>query len=142
MTFYSPDPDGILNRIEGVNIYKLGPIYGEKKFDLLSAADVYCLPGAVGLSIIDAFHCGLPFVTEDGDESAEIMYLRDGVNGFIVPRGNIQEMTQKLQLLLDNDALRQQFSNAAKREIAENGSIDKLCVGFRDALFYVTGQQG
>ncbi len=137
-----PDPEEVLSKIVGDNIYKLGPIYGEKKFDLLSAADVYCLPGAVGLSIIDAFHCGLPFVTEDGDVSAEIMYLKDGVNGFIVPRGNIQEMAQKLQLLLDDDTLRQQFSDAAKREIAENGNIDKLCAGFRDALFYVTGQQG
>ena len=119
-----PDPDGILNKIEGDNIYKLGPIYGVKKFDLLSAADVYCLPGAVGLSIIDAFHCGLPFVTEYGDESAEIMYLKDGVNGFIVPRGNLQEMAEKLMLLLDNDELRWQFSDAAKREIAENGHIE------------------
>jgi len=135
-----PDPDGVLDKIEGENIYKLGPIYGDKKFDLLSAADVYCLPGAVGLSIIDAFHCGLPFVTEDGDESAEIMYLKSGVNGFVVARGNIVEMAQKLQLLLDNDELRRQFSHAAKKEIAENANIDKLCAGFRDALSFVAGQ--
>ena len=135
-----PDPEGILNNIHGDTIYKLGPLYGDKMYDLLSAADIYCLPGAVGLSIIDAFHCGLPFVTEEGDESAEIMYLKDGVNGFIVPRGNIREMAEKLILLLDNDALRRQFSEAAKKEIAENGHIDKLCAGFRDALRYVTGQ--
>jgi glycosyltransferase involved in cell wall biosynthesis len=135
-----PDPEGVLNNIKGDNIYKLGPIYGDKKFDLLSAADVYCLPGAVGLSIIDAFHCGLPFVTEAGDESAEIMYLRDGVNGFIVPRGNIPAMGQKLLLLLEDNELRRRFSSAAKKEITENGSIDMLCAGFRDALCYSTGQ--
>ncbi|MCP4371487.1 MAG: glycosyltransferase family 4 protein [Deltaproteobacteria bacterium] len=133
-----PDPEGVLNKIDGDNIYKLGSIYGDEKFDLLSASDVYCLPGAVGLSIIDAFYCGLPLVTEEGDESAEIMYLRNGVNGFVVTRGNIVEMAQKLQLLLDNDVLRRQFSDAAKREISENASIDKLCAGFRDALWYVT----
>ena len=135
-----PDPEGLLNRIEGGNIFKLGPIYGEEKFALLSSADVYCLPGAVGLSIVDAFHCGLPLITEEGDESAEIMYLKNGVNGFVVPRGNIPEMAEKLRLLLDNDALRRQFSDAAKREMAENGNIDKLCAGFRDALFFVTGK--
>jgi glycosyltransferase involved in cell wall biosynthesis len=140
LIFVGPDDESVLKNVEGENIYKLGPVYGDKKFDLLSAADVYCLPGAVGLSIIDAFHCGLPFVTEEGDESAEIMYLKDGVNGFAVPRGDIPEMAQKLQLLLDNDVLRKQFSDAAKKEIAENGSIEKLCEGFRDALFYVTGQ--
>lgn len=135
-----PDPDGILNKVEAPNIYKLGPIYGMKKFDLLSAADVYCLPGAVGLSIVDAFYCGLPLVTEEGDESPEIMYLRNGKNGYVVPRGNISEMAQKLQLLLDNDALRKQFSDEARREIAENANIEKLCAGFRDALYYATGK--
>ena len=131
-----PDEEGVLARIKGDNIFKLGPIYGDKKYDLLSSADVYCLPGAVGLSIVDAFHCGLPFVTEEGDESAEIMYLKDGVNGFIVPRGDILQMSQKLQLIIDNDELRRRYSYAAVREIKENGSMDKLCSGFRDALFY------
>ncbi len=133
-----PDTEGILDEIEGSNIYKLGPIYGHKKFDLLSASDIYCLPGAVGLSIIDAFHCGLPFVTEEGDESAEIMYLRNGINGFVVQRGDIEELAQKLLLLIDNDALRKRFSEAAKKEIQENASIEKLCAGFRDALYYAT----
>ncbi len=131
-----PDTDGALDQISGENIYKVGPVYGEKKFDLLSAADIYCLPGAVGLSIVDAFQCGLPLVTEEGDETPEIMYLKDGVNGFIVPRGDVVDMAWKLQLLLDNEALRRQFSEAAKKEIDENGHIDKLCSGFRDALHY------
>jgi len=134
-----PDTDGILDNIEGANIYKLGPIYGDRKFDLLTASNVYCLPGAVGLSIIDAFHCGLPFVTEEGDESAEIMYLKNGVNGFIVSRGNIQEMAEKLLFLIDNDAVRKKFSKEAKTEIHENGSMEKMCTGFRDALCYTTG---
>ena len=128
-----PDTDGILDEIKGSNIYRLGPIYGHKKFDLLSASDVYCLPGAVGLSIIDAFHCGLPFVTEEGDESAEIMYLKNGINGFIVQRDNIQDMAAKLTLLINNDELRRKFSLAAKKEIAENGNIENLCEGFRQA---------
>jgi len=134
-----PDAEGVLDRIHGENIYKLGPIYQNKKFYLLSSADVYCLPGAVGLSIVDAFHCALPFVTEEGDESAEIMYLKDGVNGFIVPRGDISALSNKLRLLLDDDELRSRFSAAAKREITENGSLDKFCSGFRDALFHATG---
>ena len=134
-----PDADGVLDNISGNNIYKLGPIYGDQKFDLLSAADVYCLPGAVGLSIIDAFQCGLPFITEEGDESAEIMYLKDNVNGFIVGRGNVRELGDKIKLLIDNASLREKFSAAAKKEIQENGSMEKMSAGFRDALCYATG---
>ena len=133
-----PDTENVLDNIVGENIYKLGPIYGDEKFDLLSAADIYCLPGAVGLSIIDAFHCGLPFVTEEGDESAEITYLKDGVNGFIVQRGNIEAMAEKILLLLDNEEHRQEFSREARKEILENGSIEKMCAGFKEALCHVT----
>ena len=140
LVLVGPDAEGILDEIEGPNIYKLGPIYGDQKFDLLSASDVFCLPGAVGLSIIDAFHCGLPFVTEEGDESAEIMYLKNGVNGFVVKRDDIQDMAAKLTLLIDNDELRKSFSAAAKREIEEHGRIENMCKGFRDALYYATGK--
>lgn len=135
-----PDPEGVLANIKGDNIYKLGPLFNDNKFDLLSSADVFCLPGAVGLSIVDAFYCGLPLVTEEGDESAELMYFKNGVNGFAVPRGDTLELCNKLGLLLNDDELRKKFSAAAKREITENGNIDKFCSGFRDALFYVTGR--
>ena len=131
-----PDIDSVLDKVQGGNLFKIGPLYGDKLFDILSAADVYCIPGAIGLSIVDGFHCGLPFVTENGDESAEIMYLKDGINGFIVRRGNINELAEKLLLLLDNEKLRNKFSQAAKKEIAENGNIEKLCEGFRKAFLY------
>ena len=133
-----PDTEGILEDIKGNNIYKLGPIYGDQKFHILSASDVYCLPGAVGLSIIDAFHCGLPFVTEEGDESAEIMYLKNGINGFVIKRDDIHDMAAKLTLLIDDDQVRGKFSIAAKNEISENGNIETMCRGFADTLFYVT----
>lgn len=132
-----PDTEGVLRNVRGENIHILGPMYGDEILDLLSACDVFCLPGAVGLSIVDAFYCGLPMVTEEGDESPEIMYLKDGVNGFFVPRGDVRELARKLELLLDNDALRKQFSIAAREEIMTNGHVDKMCRGFAEALRFV-----
>ncbi len=136
-----PDLEGVLENVAGPNIYKLGPIYDDQRFDLLSAADVYCLPGAVGLSIVDAFHCGLPFVTEEGDESAEIGYLKHGENGFEVPRGSVKELAKSLLILLDDEELRARFSAAARREAAVNASIDRLCEGFAQALRHATPKQ-
>jgi len=69
-----------------------------------------------------------------------MMYLKDGRNGFIVPKGDIPALADKLLLLLDDDELRKRFSDEARREISENGHIDKLCEGFRDALMYATGR--
>jgi len=133
-----PDTESVLKKVEGTNIYKLGPIYDNHRFDLLSAADVYCLPGAVGLSIVDAFHCGLPLVTEEGDESAEIAYLKHGVNGFVVTRGNVSELARRLLSLLDDDELRARFSAAARKEVAVNASVEQLCERFAEALRYAT----
>ena len=49
-------------------------------------------------------------------------------------------MVEKILLLIDDNELWQRFADAAKREIAENGNIEKMCAGFRDALFYATGK--
>jgi glycosyltransferase involved in cell wall biosynthesis len=132
-----PDSEGILKRIEGRNIFKLGPVYGEESLDLLSASDVYCLPGAIGLSIVDAFYCGLPVLTENVLHGPEIMYLKDGINGFMIPKGDIPQLAVKLKVLLTDDALRERFSQAAKHEIMTSGHIDRMCEGFRNALQYV-----
>ncbi|HUK26208.1 MAG TPA: glycosyltransferase family 4 protein [Terriglobales bacterium] len=135
-----PDTEGVLTHVAGENIHVLGPIYGDERLQLLAACEVFCLPGAVGLSIVDAFYCGLPLVTEDGDESPEIMYLKDGVNGFVVPRGDIAQLASRLNLLLDDDALRRRFAAAAQEEIRSHGHIDTLCAGFVEALRFVEGE--
>jgi glycosyltransferase involved in cell wall biosynthesis len=135
-----PDTERVLENVDAPNIFKLGPIYDDRRFDLLSAADVYCLPGAVGLSIVDAFHCGLPFVTEKGDESAEFAYLKHGVNGFVVPRGNVSELARRLLSLLDDDKLRARFSVAARKERTNNANIEQLCKGFVRALRHAIGE--
>jgi len=132
-----PDPEGILEGTRGENVYKLGPVYGDDILDLLSASTVYCLPGAVGLSIVDAFYCGLPFITEEGEETAERMYLKHGVNGFVVSKGDVGQLAGKLKLLLENDLLRANFSRAATDEIMVNGHIDLMCKGFREVLSFV-----
>jgi glycosyltransferase involved in cell wall biosynthesis len=134
LVFVGPDTDGVMDGISGKNIFKLGPIYGDDRLGLLSAMDIFCIPGAVGLSIVDAFYCGLPIVTEDGDESPEMMYLRPGENGFIVPRGDIPELARKLQLLIDDPVLRRNFGRAAVQEIMTRGHIDRMCAGFQAAI--------
>jgi glycosyltransferase involved in cell wall biosynthesis len=135
-----PDPDGVLDGLNEKNIFKIGALYGREKYNLLSAADIYCLPGAVGLSIVDALYCGLPFVTEEGDESAEIMYLKNGVNGFVVRRGDMCELASRLMLLVDDDGLRKRFSDEARRTAATTAHIDRMCEGFIASISYVSGR--
>ena len=68
--------------------------------------------------------------------------VEDGVNGFIVPQGDISLLSKKLELLLDDDDLRNKFSNAARREIFSNGHIETMCQGFWESLEYVCQKRG
>ena len=91
---------------------------------------VYCLPGHVGLSIVDAFYCGLPLITEDVDHAPEICYLKEGENGFLVGKGNVDELADKLNILLSNDKLLDKMSLEAKRVIESEANINRMCEGF------------
>jgi glycosyltransferase involved in cell wall biosynthesis len=79
----------------------------------------------------------VPIVTEAGDESPESMYLKNGINGFIVPKGDVKDLSAKLRLLLEDERMRERFSRAARTEISTNGHIDRMCEGFTSSLRFV-----
>lgn len=136
------DTDGCLRNVRHPRIYHLGALFGDQVTQLLEAADVSCMPGHVGLGIVDAMFYGLPFVTEDVDHAPEIMYLKHGVNGYMVPAGDVNALAGKLELLLKDDTLRARFSAAAKRTVAQEASVELMLAGFGDALEYVVGGDG
>jgi len=116
-------------------ILYLGEIFdpkNERVSKLFKAADIFCIPGDVGLGLNEAFHWGLPVVTEDGLQPPEIHYLTPGRNGFIVPENDIAALKEKLLLLLRDDALRAKLSQAAKEDIAREASIENMFRGFLD----------
>ena len=129
-----PDADGCLAGLSHPRIYALGALYGTTVSDLLEAADVFCLPGHVGLSIVDAMHCGLPFVTEDVDHAPEIMYLKNGYNGYIVPAGDIETLAERLGRVLTDAELRLRMSAAARQTVREEASLERMFSGFIAAL--------
>ncbi len=118
------------------NIFKVGPIYGNALFELMSAMDVYCMPGWVGLSIVDAFFMGLPLVALEGDHPPEISYLRHGDNGYLLPSGDVGAMAEVLQSILFDSDLRERLSNGASQTYRREARIDRMCEGFYHALSY------
>jgi glycosyltransferase involved in cell wall biosynthesis len=104
---------------------------------LFKAADVYVVPGHVGLGINQAFYWGLPVVTEDCHQPPEIHYLVSGRNGFIVPDNDLEALRAKMLYLLDNDAVRAQFSRNAHDDIRREASIEGMFHSFLKATEYV-----
>lgn len=61
-----------------------GAKFGSDKAALMAVAQIQLNPGLVGLGILDSFVCGVPMLTTDcGIHSPEIVYLNNGVNGYM-----------------------------------------------------------
>jgi glycosyltransferase involved in cell wall biosynthesis len=115
-------------------IIHIPALYGKELHKLMISCDVYCCPGAVGLNIVDAMACGLPFVTEAADHGPEIMYLKHGRNGMLVPLGRIDLLSDTLIKLLDDERLRKKMSNLAKETYRNDASIENMYYGFINAV--------
>ena len=111
------------------NVYYLGPIYEKEKMgEIFSIADVYCIPGALGLGIVEALYWGLPVVTMAVNHGPEGYYLKDGLNSLIAhDKIELKEMVQEL---LFNDDKRTKLSVNAKKVYSEEATLDKMFEGF------------
>jgi glycosyltransferase involved in cell wall biosynthesis len=129
--------DELKARINPRNSRYLGQIHDPKNLrisKLFRAADLFVVPGHVGLGLNQAFYWGLPAVTEQGRQPPEIQYLKPGRNGFMVPEDDLAELKNKILYLLDNDALREEFGRHAREVILKEASIEAMFGSFLKAV--------
>ena len=81
----------------------------------ISDADMFVLSSDYeGLSnaLIEAMMIGLPCITTDYPGASEL--VQDGINGLVVPRGNVDDMVAAMRKLLLDDVARCLFARNAK----------------------------
>ena len=84
----------------------LAPLYRQ--------ADVFVFPSieeGSALVTYEALACGLPVVTTPNAGSV----IRDGVEGYLAPAGNIDRLAGRLEQLRSDDSLHRQMGQAARR---------------------------
>jgi glycosyltransferase involved in cell wall biosynthesis len=126
-----PDLSVEVNKaIRGIkNIYFLGPVYDKKKMaEIFSIADLYCVPGALGLGIVEALYWGLPVLTMAVNHGPEAYYLRNDQNSLIAK--NKQELQEMIHDILFDDEKRILFSGNARKVFFEEATLDKMFEGF------------
>jgi glycosyltransferase involved in cell wall biosynthesis len=137
--------DGRLkSEIQGRNVLYLGEIYDPGNVQICKVfkmADVFLIPGHVGLGLNQAFALGLPVITEKGGQPPEIHYLISGRNGFLVEENDLDDLKAKVLYLLDNEQERARFAENAKRDILANASIEGMFGGFLDNIERVLGRR-
>ncbi len=125
--------DRLKNEIRGHNVMYLGEIYDPANIEIckiFKMADIFLIPGHVGLGINQAFALGLPVITEKGHQPPEIQYLVSGRNGFLVEEDDLADLKAKVLYLLENDEERAKFAENAKQDILTNASIEGMFQGF------------
>ena len=104
---------GVRNRIDF-----LGPVAESKKFQYLSASDLFVLPSlheGFGIVFLEAMHCGLPVITTDCGGQTD--FLRDGHNGYLVPVNDVQALADKISMLLRDSGLRTIIGQQNKQDV-------------------------
>lgn len=127
----------LLERMNKENTIYLGEIYDPQHLQIsriFKMADLFSIPGHVGLGLNQAFFWGLPVVTEDGLQPPEIYYLINGRNGFIVPSNDVGELKRKIVYLLENDQRREEMSRNAREDIFRNASVSNMFMGFKECV--------
>ena len=107
--------------------------------DLLHAMDIFTLTSLwEGLPrvIPQAMMAGLPVVANNVDGNAEI--IRDGVNGFLTPSGNISLMAERIVRLFQDQPLKQaivaQGRETAAQEFSLHDMVKKIATLYDELL--------
>jgi glycosyltransferase involved in cell wall biosynthesis len=114
-------------------IHYQGPKFGKEKAAALSVAQVFLLPGNVGLAILDSFVAGLPLVATDVPISGpEVSYLIPGVNGLMTSH-DVEAFAAATAELLENRDLLSQLS-AGATESGMKYTIEEMAQRFRSGI--------
>ncbi len=116
----------------------VGPRIGQEKALFLRMADLFLLPGSVGLAILDSFAAGLPLITTAlPTHGPEISYLEHGINGLLVQHSEVEYALAVVSLLRDPQRL--QRMRSAARMSAEKHTLEEMVWNFRQGILQCLG---
>lgn len=100
----------------------LGPLSHNHLPLLMSRSHVMVLPSIEeGLALVQsqALACGCPVIASTNTGAEDL--FSDGIEGFIVPIRDVDALTMRLQLLVDNPEIRDRMSEAARKRVLRMG---------------------
>jgi glycosyltransferase involved in cell wall biosynthesis len=121
-----------------------GRIPHERLANYFNACDVYILPSlaeeGLPLTLLEVMACGKPAVSFawGGIEAA----LRDGVNGYVVKRGDVGSLADGTVRILNDDALARRFGDASRERVLECFNEEQMLDGIEAVLIEAAGRPG
>ncbi len=115
----------------------LGAIYDEAEIaPWFLAADCFCYPANIGLSILHAMGYGAPVVTSDdtSSQNPEIEALEVGVNGLTYRHGDADALASALASIFEDDAKRSAMQAAAHSTATGRFALERMVDGMEAAV--------
>jgi glycosyltransferase involved in cell wall biosynthesis len=106
-----------------------GRKYGQEKEEAFSKADIFAFPTfyhneCFPLVLLEAMQHRLPTIStfEGGIRSI----VDDGKTGFLIPQKNAHSVAEKLEILIQNPAMRQQMGAAGRKKYEQEFTLNKF----------------
>jgi glycosyltransferase involved in cell wall biosynthesis len=116
-------------------IHDLGPKNDKDKVPYWALAKLLLMPGLVGLVVVDSFALGVPLVTTDFPyHSPEIDYLKNDINGLVVPCGQSTGAYGSAVAELLADPARLDRLRAGALASAAERTIENMACNFADGV--------
>jgi glycosyltransferase involved in cell wall biosynthesis len=105
----------------------MGPLYGDKKNQILASSDVFVLPTkykneSFPLSILESMSFGLPVLSTFEGAIPDI--VDDGVNGFLFSPDNVVYLASKIANYIDDPDLLASHGKASRSKYEDKYTID------------------
>lgn len=130
-----------LPREELAHIRLLGFVEKKRQADILAATDILALPSrtdSFGIVFLDAWANGKPVI---GAEAGGIPgVISDGVDGLLVPFGDVSALAGALRRLLDDPALARRLGEAGRRKVLARYTWDRIVAQVEDLYGALLGR--
>jgi glycosyltransferase involved in cell wall biosynthesis len=120
---------------KGVRAEFLGFLEGPKLMQAYASADIFVLPSVSepwGLVVNEAMQFGLPVIVSDRVGCGPVL-VQHGVNGYVVPAGDVGALALALRQMADDPVLRESMGHKS-RQIIEGHKIGDWCKKVVEAI--------
>jgi glycosyltransferase involved in cell wall biosynthesis len=134
--------DGKLKKeVENSKANYLGKVWDRKKLaEIFGKNDIYILNSyktkkweeVFGLSALEAMSSGLAVISTDCVGPKEI--IKDFENGLLIGQRNFKELKDKLELLVEDEKLREKLSKNARKNVLDNFDVKKISEKWEEFL--------
>jgi glycosyltransferase involved in cell wall biosynthesis len=105
----------------------LGPVSEEEKRDLLACGDVMVMASrtdSFGIVYLEAWSYGKPVIGARAGGVPEV--IRDGVDGYLVPFGNPEQLSGRILNLIENERLRNEMGESGRAKVLKDYTWEKV----------------